>query len=196
MADERQLISQLRQGSHKAFDIMYGLYARRLYEFCLRYNKSPYDSEDIVQETFVKLWQNRANLKDADSLGPYLITTSKNLLINSFKKRVNSNLYLDYVTYIDAMRTENTDSALDFNEFMILVDKKIKQLPQTQQKVIRLSRFEDLSNKEICEVLNLKDQTVRNQLSMGLKHLRELLYPVVEEVIASIVLVLGYFTAS
>lgn len=193
MADERLLISQLRQGSHKAFDILYGLYAKRLYLFCMHYNKSAYDSEDIVQETFVKLWQNRAKLKDSDSLGPYLMTMSKNLLINSYKKRVNSNIYLDYVMYRDAMKAEHLDTMLNFSEFFTLVDDKIKQLPQTQQKIIRLSRFDDLSNKEICEVLNLKDQTVKNQLSMGLKRLRTLLYPVIGEALAMMVLFSGYF---
>ena len=52
----------------KAFDEIYGLYARRLFAFCLKYTKSKENAEEIMEDTFVWLWNNRSTLEEADSV--------------------------------------------------------------------------------------------------------------------------------
>ena len=60
---ERHLIHDLKQGSHKAFDKIYQMYSKRLYAYSLQFTKSSEESEEIVQEVFVKLWSNRINIR-------------------------------------------------------------------------------------------------------------------------------------
>ena len=79
----------------------------------------------------------------------------------------------EYIYHIDTLSTEDTHYKLEYNEFLFRFLKTIEKLPDTQQKVIRLSRFKQLSNKEIAEKLSLSEQTVKNQLSLGLKTLKE-----------------------
>ena len=64
---------------------------------------------------------------------------------------------------------------MEYDEFMKQVNDCIDQLPKAQQQIIRLSKFEQLANKDIAEQLNYSEQTVKNQLSIGLKQLRTLL---------------------
>lgn len=64
---------------------------------------------------------------------------------------------------------------MEYDEFMKQLDECISQLPKAQQQIIRLSKFEQLANKDIAEQLNYSEQTVKNQLSMGLKQLKSLL---------------------
>ena len=77
--------------------------------------------------------------------------------------------------YSNRLGTEHVDSQLEYDEFVRIIEQGLKQLPPTQQRVIRLSRLEQKSIKEIAALLNMKEQSVRNQLSLGLKQLMSLI---------------------
>ncbi|MGK4194728.1 RNA polymerase sigma-70 factor [Phocaeicola dorei] len=170
---ERLLIHSLKLGSTIAFDRIYQMYAKRLYAYSLQFTKSAEDAEEIVQDVFTKLWINREGIKQEDSLKSLLFTIAKHLLINAFRSKVNQQIYEDYVEYANELSTNDTTNRIEYNEFLKAVEQNIATLPNTQQKVIKLSRFEHLSNKEIAERMQLSEQTVKNQLSVGLKLLKE-----------------------
>lgn len=170
---ELYLIQDLKRGSHKAFDKIYQIYAKRLYAYSLQFTKSPEESEEIVQEVFVKLWSNRMKIKQNETLRSLLFIMAKHHLINAYRFRINHPVYEEYVNYMDILSTEDAHHKLEYNEFVLRLRKIIKTLPVTQQKVIHLSRLQQLSNKEIAEKLSLSEQTVKNQLSLGLKSLKE-----------------------
>lgn len=170
---ERLLIHSLKHGSTIAFDRIYQMYAKRLYAYSLQFTKSAEDAEEIVQDVFTKLWINREGIKQEDSLKSLLFTIAKHLLINAFRSKVNQQIYEDYVEYANELSTNDTTNRIEYNEFLKAVEQNIATLPNTQQKVIKLSRFEHLSNKEIAERMQLSEQTVKNQLSVGLKLLKE-----------------------
>ncbi len=171
---EQRLIIELKRGSQKAFDNIYAMYSKRLFAYCLQYTKSVEDAEDIVQDVFVKLWINRENIRQEVTLRSLLFIMSKYSLINAYRSRVNSLLYEDYVeTYMGSVSENDTNSQLEYDDFVYHVKKILKDLPITQRSVIELSRIEQLNNKEIAEKLLLSEQTVKNQLSLGLKILRE-----------------------
>jgi len=88
---------------------------------------------------------------------------------------VNHPIYEEYVNNMDFLSEENAYSRLEYDEFVQKLYAAMKKLPLTQQKVITLSRMQQLSNKEVAEELSLSEQTVKNQLSLGLKTLRDLL---------------------
>ena len=171
---EQRLIIELKRGSQKAFDDIYAMYSKRLFAYCLQYTKSVEDAEDIVQDVFVKLWINRENIRQEVTLRSLLFIMSKYSLINAYRSRVNSLLYEDYVaTYMGAASENDMNSQLEYDDFVHHVKKILKDLPITQRSVVELSRIEQLNNKEIAEKLSLSEQTVKNQLSLGLKILRE-----------------------
>ena len=171
---EQRLIIELKRGSQKAFDDIYEMYSKRLFAYCLQYTKSVEDAEDIVQDVFVKLWINRENIRQEVTLRSLLFIMSKYSLINAYRSRVNSLLYEDYVaTYMGAASENDMNSQLEYDDFVHHVKKILKDLPITQRSVVELSRIEQLNNKEIAEKLSLSEQTVKNQLSLGLKILRE-----------------------
>lgn len=158
---ERLLIHSLKLGSTIAFDRIYQMYAKRLYAYSLQFTKSAEDAEEIVQDVFTKLWINREGIKQEDSLKSLLFTIAKHLLINAFRSKVNQQIYEDYVEYANELSTNDTTNRIEYNEFLKAVEQNIATLPNTQQKVIKLSRFEHLSNKEIAERMQLSEQTVK-----------------------------------
>lgn len=172
---ESFLIRSLKNGSHKAFDEIYQMYAKRLYAYSLQFNKSPEESEDIVQEVFLKLWTNRKKIRQEDTLRSLLFIMCKHHLINAFRAKLNQPVYEEYVYYKDMISVNDTHYQLEYQEFERELKKAMLTLSVTQQHVITLSKIEQLSNKEIAEKLSLSEQTVKNQLSVGLKLLKQIL---------------------
>lgn len=170
---EAKLISELKKGSLKAFDTIYDKYAKRLFAYSLQYTKSEEDAEEIVQDVFVRLWNSRTFLRQEETLRSLLFIMAKHHLINAYRTHVNSVTYEDYVDYQDSIAGgEDSSHALEYKEFVTILNKELHKLPITQQKVIRLSKFSQLNNREIAIELGLSEQTVKNQLSLGLKSLR------------------------
>lgn len=170
---EIKLISELKKGSLKAFDAIYDMYVKRLYVYCLQYTKSEEDAEEIVQDVFVRLWTNRENIRQEETLRSLLFIMSKHHLINAYRTRINSPVYEDYVKYQDNISAEVQGHPLEYEEFVKQLKTALYKLPVTQRQVIEMSKLKQLTNKEIALELELSEQTVKNQLSLGLKKLRE-----------------------
>ena len=133
------------------------------------------DAEEIMEDTFVWLWNNRSTLEEAESVKPLLFLRAKHYLINAYRKVINSPVYEDYMDYLDHHNSTAADSQLEYDDFVRQLNLMLAKLPKTQQEIIRLSKLEMLNNQEIAEKLNYSEQTVKNQLSMGLKQLRQLI---------------------
>lgn len=170
---EQELIEELKHDSCKAFNGIYYLYAKRLYGYCLQYTQSAEDAEEIVQDVFIRLWNYRRKIKQNDTLRNLLFVMAKHHLINAYRSRINSPIYEDYIKYTDTLGIEETDKRLEYDEFLREVQQALTTLPTTQQKIIRMSKLELLPNKVIAERLALSEQTVKNQLSIGLKTLKK-----------------------
>ena len=170
---EIKLICGLKKCSLKAFDAIYDMYAKRLYAYCLQYTKSEEDAEEIVQDVFVRLWMNRENIRQEETLRSLLFIMSKHQLINAYRARINSPMYEDYVKYQDHISTEEQGQSLEYEEYVNQLKVALHKLTITQRQVIEMSKLKQLTNKEIAIELELSEQTVKNQLSLGLKKLRE-----------------------
>lgn len=173
--NEHSLIVELKRGSKEAFDRIYRLYAGRLLAYCIQYTKSHEDAEEIVQDVFVALWKGRETIRQKETLQSLLFIMSKYRVINAYRSTLNSPVYEDYVNYQHELSAGEDCHPMEYEQYVNAVRTAIHRLPLTQQRVITLSRFSQLSNKEIAERLSLSEQTVKNQLSVGLKTLRGLL---------------------
>ncbi|VFB13161.1 RNA polymerase sigma factor, sigma-70 family/RNA polymerase sigma-70 factor, Bacteroides expansion family 1 [Bacteroides heparinolyticus] len=172
---EASLILQLKNNSQKAFCLIYRLYASRLFAFALDYCKSREVAEELVEDTFVWLWIKRHTIRQEHTLKALLFIRMRHFLINAYRSTVNSPQYENYLNYIDHLTEEQSDTPLEYNEFLQKVDTALRKLTKMQQKIVRLSKLEMKSNQEIAQLLGLKEQTVKNHLSAGLRTLRLLL---------------------
>ena len=177
--NEKFLIQALKTGSYKAFDKIYQLYAKRLYAYSLQFTKSAEDSEEIIQDVFVKLWTNREKIRQEDTLRSLLFIMTKHHVINAFHSKVNEPVYEDYIDYKNELSINDTGRNLEYEEFVERFTKTVEKLPSTQQKIVILSKIQQLSNKEIAEELSLSEQTVKNQMSIALKVLRQKLLGII-----------------
>lgn len=169
---ESQLIGRLKRGDAMAFTILYNIYFDLLYNYCYQYTKSQHDAEDIVQEVFVRLWNTRSKLSGDEGVKPLLYRIARNLLIDAYRRNVTSPVYEDYVDYFNTLRSDGGDP-VEYREFYDHLVRQIDRLPPAQCMIVKMSKFEGLTNKEIAARLQIQEQVVKNQLSRGLKAVRQ-----------------------
>jgi RNA polymerase sigma-70 factor (ECF subfamily) len=170
--NESQIIENLKNDSQQALREIYQLYAKRLFMFGLGYVKSRETAEELVEDTFIWLWTNRHSIRQTETLKSILFIRMHHFLINAYRSTVNAPEFSNYVDYLNSFSSEPTDSRLEYDEFVSQLKNAINELPKTQQKVVQMAKIEMVSIKDIAQKLNLTEQTVRNQLYLGLKELK------------------------
>lgn len=167
------LVNQLQNGDLEAFDKIFRKYSDRLYGFALKYLKSKEETEGLVQDVFLKIWENRKNLKKESSLKAYLFTIAYHRMCKIFrKKRVHKN-FQDEISATENEKSTMDEHQLEYKATLEQVDLLIEKLPDKQKAIFIKSRKEDKSTKEIAKEMNLAPGTVDNQISAALKFLRK-----------------------
>ncbi len=176
MNEIETLTQALKNGSRQAFDRIYHYYFPQLYAYSLKCSKRVEVAEEIVQETFVQLWLSRATIRETDKLDRLLIVIAHHKLLNAIRRTATTPAFADYVDYENAISTSSSgETAVEYEEFLTLLHHALATLPETQRRVVELSRLEGMKTADIARTLNRSEQTVRNQLSLGLKALYALL---------------------
>ncbi|MDR2810759.1 MAG: RNA polymerase sigma factor [Tannerellaceae bacterium] len=168
------LIRELRAGSCKAFNKLYALYADLLYGFILHLTKSPSEAKDILQETFLRIWQTKEHISTDASFKSYLYTIARNLMIDSFRRRLRSVAFDEYINsdaaqnYVD----NGVEKEINLDEICAKLEQAKDKLTARQRQIVELNKEEGFSISDIAAQLHLSKKTVKNQLSMGMKTLR------------------------
>ncbi|GAP68835.1 RNA polymerase sigma-70 factor, Bacteroides expansion family 1 [Bacteroidales bacterium 6E] len=169
--NDKAYVEALQKGDASAFDRLFGKYSGRLYAFGLKYLRSKEDAEGLVQTVFLKVWDNRLQLRNDTSFQSYLFTIAYNDLCNIFRKRSTERMFKEKLA-LEFSGMENADTRTEFKSILERVDAIIEQLPDTQRVVFRKSRFEGMTTKEIAAELHLSPGTVDNYISAALKFIR------------------------
>jgi RNA polymerase sigma-70 factor (family 1) len=171
-SSDHDLVESLQNGDLEAFDFIFRKYSDRLYGFAFKYLKSKEDTEELVQEVFLKIWESRKTLKKESSFRAYLFTISYHDMCRFFRRRVYQERLAKELT-----STENGslsfDESIDYQSVLEQVDNLIEKLPPRQKEIFLKSRKEGKSTKEIAAELNLVPGTVDNHISEALKFIRK-----------------------
>ena len=186
--NDKELILQLRKGKVKAFDALFQKYSPKLYSFVLSYTGSIEEAEDITQEVFFRVWQNRDKLDPDLSFNAYIIVIARNLVLNLFRKKTQNSKYASYSKHRSTL-TNQTEDYIVFSELQHHSHLSMEKLPTRCKQIFMLSRQQGLSVKEISEQLNVSPSTVENQINKALKLIRKEL--VSKEMLTILLLVLA-----
>jgi len=169
-------IAALRKGEKNAFEEIYNDFFGVLYHLCNQYLHDERVAEEMVQDTFMKLWEIRQTLNDQVNLRNFLYTITKNNCLNYLRNQKISLKYQDNVKYLEMQfnyeALEKLGNYLQFEELKTKIDEAISNLPTEVIETFSLSRFEDLSYKEIAERQNISIKTVEARISKALRILR------------------------
>lgn len=173
--NETELLQCLSAGDEKAFREIFERYWDQVHAVGLKILKSPELAKDLAQDTFMKVWHNREQLRDVKNFRSYLNTVSRNLAIDHLRKKVFTVENEDYLLayFSDDAGSPNEDA--ECKELEQLLHRAVDHLPAQMQQVFRLSRFEGLSHAEIASRMNITRVTSKSYMVRALGAVRKYL---------------------
>lgn len=167
-----QLLELLSGGSYEAFTVLYYRYASTLIRFANDKLKDINDTEDIVHDIYLNIWNDRNKKTYTGSFKAFLYTTVRNRITDLHRKRIVRGYYDDALTLFKEQTADPLDLIYDAKELDKVIKTKVNELPPRTKEIFNLSRIENFSITEIAGKLNLSEQTIKNQLTIALNHLR------------------------
>jgi len=163
------LTDQLQKGDKQAFKALFDKYGPRLYQFSLRYLKEKEDAEDLLNDVFLKIWENRQNLLSNLSFQAYLFTIAYNRIRQQFLKKNREEKYIQVFAkeYLD--NSFKDEDELDYQLFVKRMNEIIDLLPPRRKEIFILSYKEEQKNSKIAAQLGLSEQFIKKQLSIARK---------------------------
>lgn len=174
MFNDLKILQELKHGSTDAFKELFDLYYIPLSTYALKYCDSFSLAEDIVQELFIKIWDENLYLNFEETLGPYLFKSVKNNTLQATKRK----------TKYQFIEIEKQANKLIFEEDLdikhIEEEKKklyleIEALPKKCKEVFKAIVLDNLKYKEVASQLGISVNTVKTHHSRALKHLRNVM---------------------
>ena len=168
--DDNNLITLLQQGDRSAYKQLFIKYYSPLCEYASQYISDD-DSEELVQELMLFLWETRENLVIETSLKSYLFISTKHRCLNAIRKnqyheRIHNQIY-------EKIKDQFEDPDYYFvNELTENIQKAIENRPETYRETFAMSRFGEKTNVQIAEKLGISVKTVEYRISQALKILR------------------------
>jgi RNA polymerase sigma-70 factor (family 1) len=156
------------------FNNLYKQYAGKLYGFAMRITGGDtYQSEEIVQNTFIKIWERRATIQTKDKSFSLLCTIARNIMLNTCEHRTVELIYQDYIKRNAYQQIPMTDDDANFNFLNEYIDRIVDNMPSQRRNVFILSKKKNLSNEEIAKELNISSSNVSTQLSLAINYIRK-----------------------
>lgn len=170
---DKEILYSLKSGDHKAFHSIFLAYFGKIKFFICSFVKSQEEAEELAQDVFMKLWENRAQIDPGKSFDSYLYTMTRNTAFNFLKHKLVENAYSEQVYCSEPDFAQDPETIWYARELELLIAMKVEQMPEKRKEIFKLSRHKGLSNEEIAQTLSISKKTVENQLSLALSELKK-----------------------
>src|SRR5882757_765781 len=167
------LLQQIAAGDQAAFREVYLTFYKRLYQFALAIVKTKEPAEEIVEDVFIRIWQQKEALASIRNLRVYLYTAIKNTALNYLSKKARESITEPF----DHIQIELNGSSITPEQILITAEmfKKIQTaveaLPPRCKMIFKLVREDGLRYKEIAEILNISVNTIDVQMAIAVSRI-------------------------
>lgn len=175
-SDQSKLLYELSQGNELAFTKLYNEYKNVVFSTALKITKSRMLAEEVVQDVFLKIWQNHKNLAEITNIENYLFIISRNHIFDMIKKIARDTSLVVDSNYKNTS-TNDTEDAIKDDQYNIILNQIVDQLPPQQQKIYKMAKWDGLSHQKIGEDLGISTETVKKHMAQALKFVRTKISP-------------------
>ena len=176
-SDEKHLLLRLQKGDEAAFEQLYHLHKTALASNLLRILKSRELVEDVLQHTFMKLWETRAHIDPHKPIAPYLYRIGRNLTSDIFRKALlDRNLRQQLLPKMAESYT-HIEEAIHVEENKNTLYRVLDKLPPQRRKVFVLCKIENKSYKEVGKILHISENTINDHIREANKFIKKQFSP-------------------
>lgn len=168
MVAEKLLIKSLKKGREEAYRQIVEEYGNRLLRTCYLILRDREEAEDVVQETFIKVFQKLETFKENSRLYTWIYTIALNLSRDRLRKKQDTLTIQD-----EWVGNNDVESHVEMSIDREVLRKELFEINSLYREVLVLFYFEDFSIKEISNLLNEKEGTIKSKLSRGRNILKE-----------------------
>lgn len=176
--NENELLHQVAEGNEAAFRTVYHFYYGELQPLLNKYAGSGVEREEIIQETFIRVWMNRDQLPLLDNFRAWLFTIASRVYLTALRTKMNYDKRLEgFSTTLDP-QNNNLQTPFEFTHLQAIkncIADAVHQLPPQRKRIYELSRTQGMSIEEIASELSISKQTVKNVLHTAIRAIRDYL---------------------
>lgn len=165
------LLRLISGGDEDAFRVLFDHYRKRFHWVVMKMTGSGHVAEEITQEAFIKIWNQRESLEHVHNADAYFFTVVYRLVYKYYKKLAIDEK-IEQAALLSPDSASVTEETVLARESQRVINEAIGRLPPQQQLIYKLSKIEGLSREEIAGRLNISSNTVRNHLAEAMKSLR------------------------
>ncbi len=175
--NDKLLFAQISDGSRPAFDRLFRKYYGQLVRFAMGYINDGPTCEEIVQDVFIKIWENAPRISITSTVAGYFYSSVRNHCLNYIKHESIKKKHEKGQSYVNTDDNPVIGEKLNMDFFKHILSQAVKNLPVKCREIFEMAKFEGLSYDEIAEYLEVSTKTVENQMGIALKKLREAMLP-------------------
>jgi RNA polymerase sigma-19 factor, ECF subfamily len=189
---EQELLRLVTEGDRNAFTQLYNNYRNKIYSIAYELTESTTVAEEIVQDTFLKIWVKRETLLEVEHFRAYLFTITRNYVFTALK-RIARKESIEVSAIQDApLYDHDTEDRVLNNEYTRILQAAIDRLPEQQKQVYNLIKKEGLKREEAAAALHLSPETVKTHLAQAMRSIRTYCLARLDISIALIILIRNY----
>lgn len=174
-ADDSAFLEAIQAGDLRKWEAFVTQWYDSLLGFVTGMVRDAEAAEELVQDVFVNIWTKRDQISISTSLKSYVFRAARNHALNFIKRRKFEWDYQRKLANEMPVGHKDTENAIEFSELERKLNKAIEELPDSCREIFRLSRFAEMTYKEIAETLDIPPRTVHYQIGLALKNLRSVL---------------------
>lgn len=175
MNSDSEIIRRIRQGDKQEFEKLFRSSYVSLVRYARTILKDHDTAEEIVQDLFFRLWQDRGNLAIESSLNGYLFRSVHNRSLHFIEHQKVVDRHAGEIAASTEQTAEPVTEAIYYSELQSKVARVLERLPERCSVIFRMSRFEGLKYNEIAEKLSVSLKTVEANMGKALKEFRKAL---------------------
>lgn len=166
---EKVLISNLRNGDSQAFSNIFNAYYKDMVIFARKFTKDFDSAEEIVQDTFVRFWEERVSIEVNTSLKSYLLKMVQNKCIDWARHKKIIQLHLKFVIANSSISSYDTENYILHSELEQQIETALESFPPEISAAFRMSRYKGLKYNEIADIFGVSTRTIEVRISKALQ---------------------------
>ncbi|WP_186755388.1 RNA polymerase sigma factor [Echinicola salinicaeni] len=173
LIEDFQLVERIKAHDEEAFHQLYLRYSAKIYRISKKMDMSHHDAEEIVQDVFLYLWNNKERLNSNLSINAFIFSIVRSLVIKKSQKKARFVAYQKYAIPLNQGYSTVTEDEIIFEDLYAFALQAIETLPEKQKEVFVMKTEQHLSAEEIASQLDVSVRTVENQIYRATKSLRK-----------------------